>query len=75
LPLNVVIAINDTPIQAIKISRLTKLKSKAAQYPYMVEAHDVSALFSHYYNDGAEECLRRALEALAAERERLEKDS
>jgi hypothetical protein len=71
LPLNVVLAINEKPIQFISISRLEKLKSKDRLYPYRVESEGLVrevAHFTHRYSDGAEICLSRALEALAMKR-------
>jgi hypothetical protein len=71
MPLNVILAINDKPIQNIRISRLEKLKSKNRLYPYRVESEAVVrevAYFTHRYSDGAEICLSRALEALAMKR-------
>lgn len=77
MPLNVTLAINDKPIQRIVISRLAKLKAKDAWYPYRVQSEAVvreTAFFNHRYSDGAEECVRRALDALATSREREEHD-
>lgn len=71
MPLNVVLAINDQPIQWIKISRLEKLKAKNRNYQYLVQTEGASTTFVHCYADGAEECVRRALEALALHRERI----
>lgn len=77
MPLYVNLAINDKTIQRLKISRLENLKSKNRLYPYRVESEAVvreSANFTHRYSDGAEECVRRALEALATMRARREED-
>jgi hypothetical protein len=75
VPLNVIIAVNEEPIQHIRISRLDHLNAPEDMYPYMVQSNGVAAVFAHRYNEGAEECLRRALEALANERERQTRDS
>jgi hypothetical protein len=71
LPLNVTLAINEKPIQHIRISRLETLRSKGRLYPYRVESEGLIrevAFFTHRYSDGAEICLSRALEALAMKR-------
>jgi hypothetical protein len=75
VPLNVTIAINGDPIRTLRISRLETLGAKDRVYPYLAQTGDLSVTFVHCYSDGAEECVRRALEALANERERLARDS
>lgn len=80
MPLFVELAINDKPIQNIRISRQEKLRAKDRWYTYVVTSakeggsHE-SATFQHQYSQGAEECVRRALEALASARETRNRDS
>lgn len=69
MPLNISLDINGQVIQELRISRLKKLKAKSAWYPYLVQSSTgESANFNHQYSQGAEECVRRALEALAKKR-------
>lgn len=70
MPLNVRIAINDKPIQDIKISRLEKFKGANWWHHYRIVSGEEQAEFMHLYSRGAEECLRRGLEALSNKRER-----
>ena len=75
MPLHVVITINDRPHEVLTIGRVTELKSKDDWHPYLVTASyedgtSASASFNHLYREGAEECVRRALEALANNRDR-----
>lgn len=75
MPLHIRLAINELDISHIKISRLEPLVESNRTYDYLVEAGDISTNFVHCYADGAEECARRALEALHIARERRESDS
>lgn len=70
MPINITVAINDVPIQDIKISRLEEFKGADYWHRYRIMTGDEQVEFSHLYRNGAEECLRRGLEALANKRER-----
>jgi hypothetical protein len=72
VPLNVTIAINGRPIQEMTIGRLEKLKGANFWHHYRVTSGEEQAEFMHLYSRGAEECVRRALEALSNQRERGE---
>ena len=74
MPLNVTLAINDQTIQHLRISRMERLRSKSRVYPYIVQTEGMTVPFTHRYSDGAEECVRRALEALAVERKKEQED-
>lgn len=65
MPLNVQLAINDRPIAGITIVRLQKFKGPKEWHEYVITSGEDDALFMHRYDEGAEECLRRGLEALA----------
>lgn len=74
MPLHATIRINETPIKTITVARLERLRAKDRWYNYVCTTTDddgtvVTAQFQHQYSQGAEECLRRALEALATARE------
>jgi len=70
LPLNVVIAINEKPIESITIGRLEEFKGANYWHHYRIVSGDEQAEFMHLYRNGAQECLRRGLEALANKREK-----
>jgi hypothetical protein len=75
MPLHVTISLNDKPIQVLTISRTEEFKGKDYWHAYIVvttndRGEEEGAVFRHLYRDGAEECTRRALEALSNERER-----
>lgn len=75
VPLHAEIRINERPIQVITISRIDKFRGKDYWHTYLVVTTDdkgveTSATFNHLYRNGAEECVRRALEALSNKRER-----
>lgn len=75
MPLNVSIAINERPIQDIKISRLEEFKGANFWHHYRIVSGEEQAEFMHLYSRGAEECLRRGLEALSNKREKGEGSS
>ena len=68
MPLNVTIAINDRPLQDITIGRLEEFKGANYWDHYRIVSGEEQAEFMHLYSRGAEECLRRGLEALANKR-------
>lgn len=70
MPLNVSIAINQTLIQSIGISRLEEFKGANYWHHYRIVSGEEQAEFMHLYSRGAEECLRRGLEALSNKREK-----
>lgn len=75
MPLNVTVAINGRPIQAITIGRMEDFKGEDYWHTYFVtttreDGVEEAATFGHLYRNGAEECVRRALEALSNQRER-----
>jgi len=75
VPLNVTLAINDKPIEDIKITRIEDFKGANYWHHYRIVAGDERAQFMHLYSLGAQECLRRGLEALANAREKRGRDS
>lgn len=69
MPLYADIRINAEKIGEVWIGREEKLRAKNRNYHYQARAMDgTTAHFIHNYSDGAEECLRKALNALAEER-------
>lgn len=70
MPLNVTLAINEEPIQSIKIVRLEDFKGANYWHQYRIISGDETAQFMHLYRSGAEECLRRGLEALSNMRDK-----
>jgi hypothetical protein len=72
VPLNITIAINGRPLQDITIGRLEKFKGANYWHNYRIISGEETAEFMHLYSRGAEECLRRGLEALSNKRERGE---
>jgi hypothetical protein len=78
VPLNVSIAINGRPITQITIGRMEELKGKDRFHEYLIRVEgepEHYATFMHNYADGAEECVRRGLEALAEKRSILKQAS
>jgi hypothetical protein len=78
VPLNVTIAVNGRPLENITIGRLEELKGKDRFHEYIVRVEgkpEHYATFMHCYADGAQECVRRALEALAKKQEILDRTS
>lgn len=65
MPLNITVAINDRPIAGITIARLQKFRGPSEWHEYIITSGTDEALYMHRYDEGAEECLRRGLEALA----------
>ena len=75
MPLHVEIKINERALQTVTIGRMEEFKGEDYWHTYMVtttnDRGDVErATFNHLYRNGAEECVRRALEALSNKRER-----
>jgi hypothetical protein len=73
MPLHAEIRINDKPIQVVTVARMEEFKGPDYWHIYMVvttndKGEETSATFNHLYRNGAEECLRRALEALSNKR-------
>lgn len=71
MPLNISIAINDKPLERLTIGRMEPFKGKDRWHEYMVvvdEEPEGYATFSHLYSDGAQTCLRKALDALDRKR-------
>jgi hypothetical protein len=71
MPLNISIAINDRPLESITIGRIEEFKGRDRWHEYIVRVEEKPedyATFSHRYADGAQECVRRALDALARKR-------
>jgi hypothetical protein len=68
MPLNVSIAINGRPLESITIGRIELFKGKNRWHEYIVQVDgepEAYATFSHLYSDGAQTCVRKALDALA----------
>ena len=69
MPLNISLDINGQVLNEYRISRLEKLKGGDAWHNYLItDGYGNQAEFNHQYSQGAEECLRRGLEALAKKR-------
>lgn len=68
MPINVTVAINGRPIQDITIDRLEEFKGANFWHHYRIVSGEEQAEFMHLYSRGAEECLRRGLEALSNKR-------
>lgn len=66
MPLNVTIAINGHTIEELTIGRMEHFKGADRWHEYIVkvEGGDQYATFSHLYREGAQVCVRKALEAL-----------
>ena len=71
MPLKIAIAVNDQPLESITISRMEDFKGTNRWHEYMVQVEtepEGYAFFSHLYSEGAQTCLRKALDALARKR-------
>lgn len=76
MPLTVDIKINDQLIETIRITRTEALRGHNQMHEYIAQVigkPEHVATFHHYYNQGAQECVLRALEALAQQKERRER--
>lgn len=73
MPIHVDIAINERLITRVHIARMEDLRGEdhehiysvvqSEQPPYAID-YAKGALFTHYYNEGAEVCVEKALVAL-----------